>query len=84
MNLFIVVCTPNSPNNINYTVIALDGNDFTASISWDDVSNVKVTRYIVYVSRANDPTTYDGIEFSDEKFKIVSTLISIYVVTELK
>lgn len=67
------VCTPNPPNNINYTVIALDGNDFTASISWDDVSNVKVTQYIVYVSRANDPTTYDGTEFfDDEKFKITN------------
>ena len=55
----------------------LNGSDLTASISWSNDVDVQVSRYIVYVSRSDDPTTYNGILFiNDEKYKIVSDLIS--------
>ena len=55
----------------------LNGSNLIASISWSSDLDVQVSRYIVYVSRADDPTTYNGILFiNDEKYKIVSTLIS--------
>ena len=77
VHFITVVCTPNSPSNINFTVITLHGSDLIATISWSSDFDVQVSRYIVYVSRADDPTTYNGILFiNDEKYKIVSDLIS--------
>ena len=83
--LITVVCTPNSPGNINFTVITLNGSDLTASVSWSSNFTVQVSRYIVYVSRSDDPTTYDGTYFIDErKYKIVSILLTLYLIVHLK
>ena len=77
VHLITVVCTPNSPSNINFTVIILSGSNLTASISWSSNSDVQVSRYIVYVSRSDDPTTYNDTHFVDEeKYKIVSILLT--------
>ena len=75
--LITVVCTPNSPSNINLTVIILSGNNLTASISWNSNSDVQVSQYIVYVSHSDDPTTYNGTHlYDEEKYKIVSILLT--------
>ena len=77
--LITVVCTPNASSNINFTVIILSGNNLTASISWNSNSDVQVSRYIVYVSRSDDPTTYNGTHlYDEEKYKIVSILLTHY------
>ena len=77
--LITIVCTPNASSNINFTVIILSGNNLTASISWNSNSDVQVSRYIVYVSHSDDPTTYNGTHlYDEEKYKIVSILLTHY------
>jgi len=73
--LLVSVCPPKPPIDVQYEIILLEGNNLTISISWDINFSGNILRYIVYISRADDPTTYNGTKFLDnEKYKIVSTL----------
>ena len=73
---FIAASPPDSPKNITYDVFVWDGVNFTVNVSWINGFDGKVSRYIVYVSRADQPTTYNGSIFSNNQnsYKIVSCL----------
>ena len=74
---FIVASLPDSPENITYEVFVWDGVNFTVNVSWINGFDGKVSRYIVYVSQANQPTTYNGSTFSNNQnsYKIVSCFV---------
>ena len=53
----------------------MDGYNFTVRVSWDVNFIGNISQYVVYISRTNSPTNYNGVHFADdEKYKIVSTL----------
>ena len=72
--LVVIASPPDPPENITYEVIVWDDNNFTVSVSWINGFAGKVSRYIIYVSQADQPTTYDGIEISNNpNYKNVSS-----------
>ena len=55
-------------------MITWDDDNFTVSVSWINGFPGKASRYIVYVSQADQPTTYDGTEdLNNDNFKTVSS-----------
>ena len=64
---------PDSPKNITLEVIKLNDTNLTISVSWINDFAGKVSRYIVYVSRFDQPTTYDGTVFpNNPNYRTVS------------
>ena len=55
-------------------MITWDDDNFTISISWTNGFAGKASRYIVYVSQADRPTTYSGTEIlNNHNYEIVSS-----------
>ena len=71
--MVVAAFPPDSPENITYDMIIWNGVNFTVSVSWINGFAGKVSRYIVYVSRADQPTTYNGTEyFNPQNYNTVS------------
>ena len=55
-------------------MITWNDDNFTVSVSWINGFAGKVSRYIVYVSQADQPTTYNGTEvLNNDNYNMVGS-----------